>query len=97
MGGVVSQFNFDQICKFKVGEEYVESCQMGNLFFVVVTEPVVEGDQVTFIGRCLKTGRDVDYMINKKYQHYGPQIYKEQQYFTMKEIEERLQKSKESV
>lgn len=78
--------SFDELCNMIPGEIYWESCSLGNIQFKVKDKPSVEGDKVTWIGVCQKTGREIDYLSTKGFGHYGPSIYDSQQYFTREEL-----------
>lgn len=68
-------YNFEQLCKFKIGETYWESSQYGNVNFEVVSAPVVENEQVRFMARVIGTDETFQILMTKGFEQYGPSIY----------------------
>ena len=79
-------YKFEDICKFQEGETYYE-CQswIGNLMFTLKNDPIIEGDKVRFIG-ITEDGKEIEYLMTKGFEHYGPRIYDSPQYITIEEI-----------
>lgn len=83
-------YTFDDIAAFKVGDVAFE-CESGtNLRFSVETEPVVTNDgyegrrQVAFVGKNTVTGETIQYRLTDGLMHYGPRLYREAQYVTVR-------------
>lgn len=89
-------YSFDEVCKFKKGESYWENCQGGCIRFTLKTDPVVNndpavGDQVSFIGVTAE-GEEINYLLTKGLEHYGPRISDHKEYYTLEEIQASIAK-----
>lgn len=87
-------FSVTQIAALKVGDIIWEGSQYGSIQFEVISAPVVteidEGERkIEFTGKSLneKTSREIQYMLNSKYMHYGPKLYRENPYITAAELD----------
>lgn len=85
----MKHYRYNDILGFKAGERYCESCQYGNIWFTVKTDAVETDDgqhkQVRFVG-VTDDGREIEYLITKGFEHYGPQIYDEPAYLSLADI-----------
>ena len=77
---------FDLACTFKQGDEFYE-----EQYLCTVTkdaEVYEEGGESKVKWTALFNNKEVEYLITKKYEHYGPKISKEKEYFTRDELKE---------
>lgn len=69
-------YNFEQVCEFNIGDEYWESSQYGNIHFEVITKPVVDDGQVSFMAQNLDDETHTyKILMTEGFEHYGPKIY----------------------
>lgn len=78
------------------GSVVVEEIKVGDIHYEyeygmcvkseVITAPVKDGDYWSWKSRNLKTGKEIEYGINEKYSHYGPNLYDYEAYSGMKYI-----------
>lgn len=70
---------YEELKNMKIGEVYYESSQYANIKFTVKSKPIEKQNkdltQLTWIG-SVKDQEDIDYLITKGLEHYGPKIYK---------------------
>lgn len=78
-------FSFKKVCKFKAGEQYWENSQYGCIRFTIKDEPTVTEEKVSFIG-VTPEGEEVEYLLVKGFEHYGPKISNIREYYTTDEI-----------
>lgn len=87
-------YSFYEVCNFKTGEQYWENSQYGDIRFTVKYDPEVYNDgdfkQVTFVGVTAE-GEEIDYLITKGLEHYGPSISDQKLYYTLEELQECIQ------
>ena len=83
--------SYEQIKEIKVGEVYFESGQHGNIKFTVKEEPTEfececgAGVQIRWVG-SVEGHNDIDYLLTKGAEHYGPSIYTSPAYVGVREI-----------
>jgi len=74
----MTSYSYEQLKKIKIGQQFYESGQRGNILFTVKTTPVEttngEYTQLSWVG-SVKGGEDVNYLITKEAQHYSTNIY----------------------
>lgn len=69
--------NLDEL---KVGDVFYE-CEYGTNLRMVVTKPIIfENDQWKWKA-IDEDGKEVDYLITKGYEHYGPKLYSYPAYY----------------
>lgn len=89
----MKRYRYNDILGFKAGERYCESCQYGNIWFTVKTDAVETDDgeykKVRFVG-VTDDGKEIEYLVTKGFEHYGPQIYDEPAYLSLADIQKIL-------
>lgn len=71
--------NINEALELNVGDITYE-CEYGRTIAAeVVEKPVLEGQQVKWVGKDIKTGQLINYLLSKGYEHYI-KLYKEPQY-----------------
>lgn len=74
----------EEAAKLKLGEVIYE-CEVGQTIATrVIQEPEIQDDQVKWVGKDLKTGRLINYLLTKGAEHYI-KLYKEPQYIIRKD------------
>lgn len=64
--------NFEQICQLKKGYRVFENAGQKSLPFVLLTDPVIEGETVTFVGQ-FEDGA-WDFLLTKGFDQYGHKL-----------------------
>ena len=93
-------FSFEQIAALKKGAVIWEGSQYGSLQVELLTDPSVtevtgdsshEGEKkVEFLAKVVnyEGGREINYLVNNRYMHYGPKLYTQNPYMTRAELDE---------
>lgn len=83
-------YTFDDIAAFKVGDVAFECIYGANIKFRVMSKPVVTNDgyegrrQVSFDAVNAVNGDPIMYRLTDGLMHYGPRLYPEPQYVTIR-------------
>lgn len=93
-------FNFEQVVALKKGDVIWEGSQYGSLQVELLEDPVItevtgdrarEGEKkVEFLAKVVNypEGREINYLLNSKYMHYGPKLYTQNPYMSRAELDE---------
>lgn len=96
------RYKFEQVAALKKGDVVWECSQYGSIQVELLEDAVVEdvlgdhaseGEQkVTFTAKVVNKegGREINYLLNNKHMHYGPKLYKENEYMTIEEYQKWL-------
>lgn len=96
-------FNFETIIALKKGDVIWEGSQYGCLQVELMEDPVVteetgdhtrEGEKkVDFLAKVINHpgGREINYLLNNKYMHYGPKLYTKNPYMSRAELDAHLE------
>lgn len=77
--------SFIEVSKFEVGQTFYESGYGKSIKFTVITPPLIKnGNELHFTGEC--ENGEVDFMINRKYPHYGHKLSLEAEYLNVEEL-----------
>ncbi|MDX1532584.1 MAG: hypothetical protein R3230_00035 [Nitrosopumilaceae archaeon] len=78
--------SFDQVANLSVGDELYESGYGQYAKVIVKTKPIVQNEKVTFVGEF--DGQETQYMMTKGFEHYGPNLSYQKEYYTLDEIQD---------
>lgn len=82
------RLGYEDMKNMKVGEVYYESNQYSNTKFTIIVKPteiIGEMTQLVFKG-SVKEREDVNFLVTKGLEHYGPKIYKQPAYVGVQNI-----------
>lgn len=82
------RLSYNDMKSMKVGEVYYESSQYNNTKFILIEKPkeiVGEMTQLVFKG-SVEGREDVNFLVTKGLEHYGPKIYKQPAYVGVQNI-----------
>ena len=68
----------------KKGDLVYENASQQSVLFSVMNDPVTKDNKVIFVGECCNG--EVDFLLTKGYEHYGPKLSFEPEYLSRKEL-----------
>ena len=82
------RLNYEDMKNMEVGEVYYESSQYSNIKFTLIEKPVeIIGEMTQLIFKGSVIGReDINFLVTKGLEHYGPKIYKQPAYVGVQNI-----------
>lgn len=82
----MSKLNYDDMLALKIGTKLYEYAYGVEIISTVVGKPYVDytGDnEFVHVPVVTEDGEEFEYGVNKKYQHYGPNVYNYEAYITL--------------
>lgn len=91
----MSKLNFNDILNLNIGDTLYEYSYGIEICSAVISNPSIDinnPDYVKVKVKDRKTGEEFFYGVNKKYQHYAPNVYNYKAYISEEELRGELQK-----
>lgn len=80
----MSKLNYDDMLALEVGTKLYEYSYGVEIISTVVDAPYIDSTgEFVHVPVVSEDGEEFEYGVNKKYQHYGPNVYNYEAYITL--------------